>query len=67
MDQKIITFCHTKKGQKHKCTKMTWSLVSTGQIWDNLSINKNIRTKDISNIYTEKKKKKEKKNLTVNL
>ena len=53
---------------------MTWSLVSTGQIWDNLSINKNIKLKDISNIYTEKKKKKKAKknktkqnNLTVNL
>lgn len=50
---------------------MTWSLVSTGQIWDNLSINKNIKLKDISNIYTEKKKKKKKPkkkhNLTVNL
>ena len=36
---------------------MTTSLVSTGQIWDNLSINKNIKLKDISNIYTEKKDK----------
>ena len=53
---------------------MTTSLVSTGQIWDNLSINKNIKLKDISNIYTEKKKnikkkncqKKKKKTLNVN-